>query len=65
MSEQLPVDERLMDIDECAERLGVSVPTLRRKVDELKIPHIRMGRQLLRFHYPTVFKYLNERKSNS
>lgn len=54
-----PADQKLLTYKECAERMGISVSTLRRKVREHKVPVISMGHQLKRFHYPTVLKKLN------
>jgi len=54
---QSPMD-RLMTYEEVAARLNIKESTLRRQVKKFKIPCVQMGHQLVRFHYPTVFKYL-------
>jgi excisionase family DNA binding protein len=54
--------DKLMTYPEVAARLHLGVPTLRRLVHKLRIPYVRMSSQLVRFHYPTVLKYLQDRE---
>lgn len=54
--------EKLMNYDECAAYIGISVSTLRRRVREKKVPCIKMGHQIVRFHGPTVLAHLNAEK---
>ena len=63
MTDDLPIEERLLTYRECAKRVGISEATMRRKVKELRIPHVAMGHQIVRFHYPTVLKYIQETKA--
>lgn len=55
-------DSKLLTPNECADRLGISRSTLYRKQKKYNIPMIDLGHQTKRFHYPTVLKYLKERK---
>ena len=50
---------KLLTYQELSERTNLSVPTLRRYVRKKKIPVVKMGHQIVRFHYPTVLKHLN------
>lgn len=51
--------DKLMNYEECAALLDIHVSTLRRWVRLKKVPAIRMGHQVVRFHKPTVLKQLN------
>ena len=44
----------LVNSEEIAKVLGVSAETIERRVRKKTIPHIRMGRKVVRFHVPTV-----------
>lgn len=55
-------ENALLTYAQCAKRLNVKVSTLRRWVRDLNVPHMRVGHQFVRFHYPTVFKFLESRK---
>ena len=60
MNEQEQKQEgKLLTYHELADKIGISVSTLRRMVRKGKIPSIKMGHQIVRFHYPTVLKHLN------
>jgi excisionase family DNA binding protein len=50
---------KLLTYQELSERTDLSVPTLRRYVRKKKIPAVKLGHQIVRFHYPTVLKHLN------
>ena len=50
----------LITYRELSLKVGLSVPTLRRRVSKGQLPVIKMGGQVRRFHYPTVKKYLEE-----
>jgi excisionase family DNA binding protein len=57
----MPADAKLLDIDELATYLGISVPTVRRAVADGKIPVTRTGR-LLRFYLPDVLTAIRSGK---
>lgn len=63
MSDQEPNadKDRMMTYQECAKELGVSVSTMRRYAKRYKIPRVVMGHQIVRLHWPTARKYLEER----
>ena len=48
---------RLIGVDEAAERLGISVRTVRRLVQQRRIRHLRFGR-LIRLNVQDVDEYL-------
>jgi len=54
--------ENLLNIDELSAKLGISRWTAYRYVTDQKIPVIRLGRHL-RFHWPTVERWLLREKS--
>lgn len=56
--------EKMVSIDELAKKFKVKVPTMRRYVRELGIPKIRMGHQIVRYHYPTVRQFLHKKHAN-
>lgn len=61
MTEEHQTDrDDLLNYEQMAKKIGLSKATLQRRVREGKIPFIRMGHQVVRFHYPTVLKYLNQ-----
>lgn len=53
--------EQLLTIEDVAERLKVSTPTIRRLVSAGKIPHIKQGR-VLRFQMSQVLQALTEKR---
>lgn len=52
-------EEKLLTYQELADKIGISVSTLRRMVRKGKIPSIKLGHQIVRFHYATVLKHIN------
>ena len=61
MSNELKRDpDDLITYKELSLKVGLSVPTLRRRVSLGLLPVIKMGGQIRRFHYPTVKKYLED-----
>lgn len=51
-------DEKLLTIEEVAERLRYSVKWVRQQVNLGRIPAIRFNARAWRFHWPTVLKAL-------
>ena len=61
MTEENKTDpDDLLTYEQLAKKIGLSKATLQRRVREGQIPFIRMGHQVVRFHYPTVLKHLNQ-----
>jgi predicted site-specific integrase-resolvase len=62
MSDEPPNKDkvRMMTYEECAKELGVSTCTMRRYAKKLKIPRVVMGHQIVRMHWPTARKYLEQ-----
>ena len=58
-SASAPVRPALMNIDQVAERLGVSVRHMRRLVAERRIPFVKWG-HLLRFDPDEVDRWIEE-----
>ena len=54
-------EEQLLTVEQIAEKLQVSEPTIRRLVASGKIPHIRQGR-LLRFQMSAVLAALTDKR---
>ncbi len=52
--------ERLMTVEELAERLQYSVDWVRQQVRRGRIPGIRFNARAWRFHWPTVLKALED-----
>ncbi|MGD0749201.1 MAG: excisionase family DNA-binding protein [Acidimicrobiales bacterium] len=55
----LPTDEAPLNIEEAAQRLGVTVRYMRRMVDEKRIRYLKVGR-LVRFRGPDLDTYLRQ-----
>jgi hypothetical protein len=54
LGEREPADgDTLIDSAECARRIGVSLPTLRK----MSVPHVMAGDHR-RYHWPTVLEHL-------
>ncbi len=51
-------DNRLLTIDELAQKLQLRVACIRAKVNQGQIPCIRLNARVWRFHWPTVLKAL-------
>lgn len=60
--ETIQDQDKLMTAQEMAARLNLNVWTFRRLVRRLGIPRVSMSHQLVRYHYPTVLKFLKDRK---
>jgi len=50
---------KLLTYQELSEKTNLHVTTLRRYVRKKRIPFVKIGHQIVRFHYPTVLKHLN------
>jgi len=59
-AQELSDNDRLLTIEEVAERLGYSEPWVRTKVDAGVIPCIRFNSRSWRFHWPTVLAALSK-----
>ena len=53
-------NDRLLTIEELAERIQYSVDWIREKVKEGVIPAVRFNRRAWRFHWPTVLAALQK-----
>jgi hypothetical protein len=53
-----PDEDVYMTIKQLAKKIGVAESTMRRYLDELDVPRIIMGHQIVRIHYPTAKAYL-------
>jgi excisionase family DNA binding protein len=53
-------DERLLTIEELAQRLQYSVDWIRTQVRAGRLPAIRFNRRARRFHWPTVLPALQQ-----
>jgi excisionase family DNA binding protein len=54
-------DERLLTVEELAQRLRYSPGWIRSRVKAGKLPAIRFNRRAWRFHWPTVLAALQQR----
>jgi excisionase family DNA binding protein len=54
------VDNRLLDVDQAAELLGLHAGTLYRWARAGRVPCIRMGQRVLRFDPRSLEKYLRQ-----
>jgi len=65
MTEENRLDpDTLLTYDGLSKRTGLSESTLRRRVKLGQIPFIKMGHQIVRFHYPTVLKHLSRNQTD-
>jgi excisionase family DNA binding protein len=56
----MSADEKLLTIEELAERLQYSVKWIRQQVRLGRIPAIRFNERAWRFHWPTVLQALHQ-----
>jgi len=56
-----PDEDAYLTIEEVAQKLGATPQTIRRYVRKYDIPHIRLGHQFVRIHWPTAKAYLEKR----
>ena len=54
-------ENQYFTIRELADKFRMGESTLRRWVNKLKIPKIKMGHQIVRLHKPTVEKFLEKK----
>jgi excisionase family DNA binding protein len=57
MSEALPIQPRLMSIDQVSQYLDLSVHTIYRMVSQRRIPYVKMGR-LTKFDRAEIDKWI-------
>jgi len=60
MNEERKDENDLLTYEELGKKLGLCKATLQRRVNQGKLPHIKLGHQVVRFHYPTVLAYLSK-----
>jgi len=57
--------EKLLDIDEISELLGVTKATIYSWTSQNKIPHIKLSKRLLKFREKEVTEWIEEKAVNA
>ena len=59
--DQDPGQEALLTYDQVSRRLGLPLGTLYALVHEARIPHVRLGKRLVRFRSADLERWLSDR----